>query len=120
MNHDEYLSRLDSATDADAAAVLSHSESCAGCRRDRRSTERALARLEGSPRKSSRIEELAIAIGGLSRPSWSGRSTIPAAPVARYRIVGGPAGVVAYTPTETIFTSGGGARTPNDERETHR
>ena len=130
MTHDEYLRLLETATDADAGAILAHAESCAACRRDRRTAERALARLDGSPRRGSRFEEaagvaavaamLAIAIGGLSRPSSSGRSAIPASPVARYRIVGGPGGVVAYTPTETIVASGGGARIPADEKETHR
>jgi hypothetical protein len=129
MTHDEYLSRLETWSDDDATAVLAHAESCAACRRDRRSAERALSRLEGTPARGSRFEEaagvaavaamVAIAIGGLT--SWSGRSTTPVSPIAaRYRIVGGPAGVVAYTPTETIVASGGGARTPTDEKETHR
>lgn len=128
MNHDEYLSRLQTATDVDAAAVLAHAESCASCRRDRRTAERALDRLEGSPRKGSRFEEaagvaavaamLAIAIGGLS--SSTGRTAAPAAPAARYRIVGGPGGVVAYTPTETIVAARGGSSAANDSKEVPR
>jgi hypothetical protein len=119
MTHDEYLSRLETATDEDAAAILAHADSCAGCRREQKTAERALASLEGRPRAASRFEEaaslaavaalLAIAIGGLA--SWNGRSTSPVPPVAaRYRIVGGPAGVVAYTPTETIVTVGGSSK----------
>jgi len=131
MTHDEYLSRLETATDEDAAAILAHADSCAACRRERRTADRALAVLEGRPRTGSHFEEaaslaavaamLAIAIGGLSLPSSSGRSTTPVSPVvARYRIVGGPAGVIAYTPTETIVAAGASRRPASGEKEIPR
>ena len=130
MNHDEYRTRFETATDAEAPAILAHAESCAACRRDRRTAEKALAVLEGgrSAARGSRLEEaasvaavvamFAIALSGL----WTDRNArrAPAAPAARYRIVGGPEGVVAYTPTETIVASGGGAHASNDEKENHR
>jgi hypothetical protein len=130
MTHDEYLSRLETATDEDAAAILAHADSCAGCRREQKTAERALASLEGRPRAASRFEEaaslaavaalLAIAIGGLSLPSSNVRPTMPPSPAARYRIVGGPAGVIAYTPTETIVAAGGSRRSASDEKEIPR
>lgn len=112
MNHDEYLSRVLALTDADAAAVLAHADSCAACRRDQILADRSLARLSGTRRRSGRLEDtanvaavaavVAIAISALW--SWNPR---PAATSARYRIVGGGSGgVVAYTPTETIVVAG--------------
>ena len=112
MTHDEYVSRVLSASDLEAAALLAHAESCTACRRDARIADRALASAFGRPQRSSWFEDTAgvaavAAILMISILSLSTTSSRPSAPAARYRIVGGPAGVVAYTPTETIIAASG-------------
>jgi hypothetical protein len=103
MTHEEYLSRLDRFTDADAAAVLAHAEGCAFCRAEARRADAALSLL--APRLRSLAEEiaswvavaafLAIAVSGL-RPEVA--PPAKAAYPARYLVVGDASGVVAYTP----------------------
>ena len=110
MTHEEFESRLEALTDADAGAVLEHTQSCAACRRNARRAEAALGRLEG--RRRSIFEEiarwaavaavLAVAAYGL----WRNQTPAPApkpAPTARYRIVGNASGVVAYTPEGIVI-----------------
>jgi hypothetical protein len=109
MTHDEYVSKLDSWSDEDAAAVLEHAGSCSECRRESRETERSLAFL--SPERRSRAEEglrilaaaatLALVIWGLPAAR---NAAAPRSP-ARYRIVGTASGVVAETP-EGIVAAG--------------
>ena len=102
MTHDEYLSRLDSWTDEDAAAVLGHAGSCSECRRESRAADRGLASF--SPGRRSPAEEgvrilaaaaiFALVVWGLPAAR---NAAAPRSP-ARYRIVGTASGVVAETP----------------------
>jgi len=102
MTHDEYVSRLDSWTDADAAGVLEHAGSCSECRRESRRAARALTSFR--PDRRSRAEEglrilaaaatFALVIWGLPAVR---NAAAPPSP-ARYRIVGTASGVVAETP----------------------
>ena len=111
MTHDDYLARLELWTDADAAAVLAHAESCAACRQEARIAQRALEPL--LPRRASRAEEAArlaaaaavIAVLVLGIPVGSGPKASPPA-VSRYRIVGDASGVIAYTPAGVVVTAG--------------
>lgn len=105
MNHEEYLSRLESYADAEASGVLAHASGCALCGRDARQADAALERLERlEPRRQSVVEEvarwtaaaafLAVVAFGL----WPQAVSPAPGPTARYRIVGDASGVVAYTP----------------------
>ena len=102
MTHDEYVSRLDSWTDEDAAAVLRHAGSCSECRRESRAADRSLASF--SPGRRSRAEEAvrilaAAAIFALVMWGLPAARNAAAPPrPARYRIVGTASGVVAETP----------------------
>lgn len=121
MTHDEYLSRLDSWTDDDAAAVLGHAGSCRDCRRDSRTADGALAAF--SPDRRSRAEEgvrilaaaaiFALAVWGLPAVRTA---TAPPRP-ARYRIVGTAAGVIAETPEGLVAA---GHRQPENKQEISR
>jgi len=118
MTHEEYVSRLESLSDDDAAAVLAHAENCAQCRRERRAADAELSRLE--PKHGSIVEEIArvaavvaflvIAIYGLRPPSAG--APAPAKSSARYRVVGDASGVVAYTPGGIVV---GTARRPSSK-----
>lgn len=111
MTHDEYLSRLEEFSDSsdDVEEVLSHTVSCALCRRESRFVERELSRLD--PGRRSIAEEVArfgataavvVAIVlGIHRLSV--RPHVPTvAEEPRYRIVGDASGVVAYTPAGVV------------------
>ena len=110
MTHDEYLSRLDGFTDSpgDVTEVLFHAASCAICRKETRTVNRMLSRLE--PGRRSIAEEvarflataaiLALVILGIHRSGPEEPGT--PSPAARYRIVGNASGVVAYTPSGIV------------------
>jgi hypothetical protein len=108
MTHEEYVSRLDTFSDDEAAAVLAHAGSCAECRRERRRVDGELSRLER--RRGSIVEEVAgwaavaaflvIAVYGLRTPAAP--VSPPPKPAARYRVVGDASGVVAYTPAGIV------------------
>jgi len=112
MTHEEYLSRLDGFTDSpgDVKEVLSHAASCAMCRKEIRTVERVLSRLD--PVRRSIAEEvlrsgataavLAIIVLGMHRLSAGPEEPKAPPQAARYRIVGNASGVVAYTPSGVI------------------
>lgn len=128
MNHEEYVSRIESFTDSpeDAAAVLTHAASCAACRIESHEADRALARLE--PKRASRMEEiarwsaaaaiLALVVFGIRKearePGGSARSDTQ----ARYVIVGDASGVVAHTPEGVVV--GFASRASSRGKETNR
>ena len=103
MTHDEYVVRLETFSDEDAAAVLAHTGSCGVCRRESRLADRDLDRF--GPKRRSVAEEigrwaataavLAVAVYGLRPPPAAAPAPLKA---AKYRVVGDASGVVAYTP----------------------
>jgi hypothetical protein len=128
MNHEEYVSRIESFTDSpeDAAAVLAHAESCTACRRESRAAEKALARLE--PRRASRMEEiarwsaaaaiLALVILGIHKEAREPGGPARSDAEARYVIVGDASGVVAHTPEGVVV--GFASRASSREKETNK
>ena len=121
MTHAEYVSRLDSWSDTDAAAVLEHAGSCSECRRDSRAADRSLGVF--SPDRRSRAEEgvrIAAAAAILALVIWgfpaARNATAPPGP-ARYRIVGTASGVVAETPEGLVAA---GRPEPRKEKEISR
>jgi hypothetical protein len=126
MNHEEYVSRIESFTDSpeDAAAVLAHAASCAACRRESREAESALARLE--PKGASRIEEiarwsaaaaiLALVVFGIHKEAREPGGPVRSDPEARYVVVGDASGVVAYTPEGVVVGVALRRRSPGEER----
>jgi hypothetical protein len=112
MTHDEYLTRLDGFTDSpgDVKEVLFHAASCAICRKETRTVNRMLYRLD--PGRRSIAEEvarflataaiLALVILGIHRVSVGPEEPGAPSPAARYRIVGNASGVVAYTPSGIV------------------
>ncbi len=127
MNHEEYVSRIETFTDSpeDAAAVLAHAESCAACRRESRTAERALARLE--PKRVSRMEEiarwsaaaaiLALVVFGIRKEAREPGGPDRSDTEARYVVVGDASGVVAHTPEGVVV--GFTPRTSSRGKETN-
>jgi hypothetical protein len=113
MTHDEYVSRIESFTDSeeDVRSVLAHSASCAICRREDRTAERALASLEGE--RNSLTEEiarwsaaaaiLAVIVAGIRREPSEPVPTASPGHGARYVRIGDASGVVAYTPEGVVI-----------------
>ena len=128
MNHEEYVSRIESFTDSpeDTAAVLSHAASCAACRIESREAERAMARLE--PKRTSGIEEiarwsaaaaiLALVVFGIHKESREPGGPVRPESEARYVIVGDASGVVAHTPEGVVV--GLAPRASSRGKETNR
>ncbi len=126
MNHEEYVSRIESFTDSpeDAAAVLAHAASCAACRRESRAAERALARLES--KKASRMEEiarwsaaaaiLALVVFGIRKEAREPGGPVRSDTEARYVVVGDASGVVAHTPDGVVVGVALRRRSPGEER----
>jgi hypothetical protein len=122
MNHEEYVSRIESFTDSpeDAASVLAHAASCTACRRESREAERAMARLE--PKRASRMEEiarwsaaaaiLALVVFGIRKEAREPGGPARFDSEARYVIVGDASGVVAHTPEGVVV----GFATPASSR----
>jgi hypothetical protein len=112
MTHEEYLSGVAGFTDSneDVEAVLLHASSCAACRKERRSVERELSRLD--PNRKSIGEEVArfaataaivaMVVLGMREISIRTREAEATQPAPRYRIVGNASGVVAYTPSGIV------------------